>query len=709
MSAEQEVDYEAMLAEYTSWADDEDDDKDVVVHDTVMLDYDTLNSTVPPPSVNDARVGFSDPSVSDARVGFADPSVNDARVGSSDPSVNDARVGFADPSVSDARVGFADPSVNDGPLPPAVAPPPAPIPLVASANLRQHRDRIEALLQQARVMQQTHGDTTEIEVRLGQASRHQFESGVPATTFDALMAVCRRVCTKPPEQSNTTTIVFDQDQKQYRATLDAKGATVSVCEKVRHRYVDMRAQPFDMRLALSTENPISYRDALVKVPTSGGFRRRKQRWSFSLPHLALCRVDMTRVVSANGATTYEVEFELMYTDAASHLNDLMNDLHQLYRVFFGAFNTVHPTATNARLSMAFLDIAVEPGSANGTWRTHVEQLMRREMGLGADGGSSRAPRFLGSNPVTFLPHYVPTIRYQVANNKPYYVAEKTDGVRYLLWIEPGAETAVLVNRAAHLFQVKPHAPFKTLRHPILLDGEMVRDVRTFKPVFLVFDVLASHGHTHTTQPFHVRQRTLATIALSTLNLPFRLVVKQYHPLAALKTAVFGAIQRHRLTGERLFRDREHNLVYRSDGVIFAPATPYRSGTDRAFYKYKYPDELTVEFAVRYPKRGERLDTHQYQLCLNTKNGFYVYRTYRLQHMSPAEQTRIRALLSDAGGQRNHHGGSIGEFYYDTQQGRWMLLHARADKTQPNLVNVLVDTLELLTQKITAKKLVTLFA
>ena len=141
------------------------------------------------------------------------------------------------------------------------------------------------------------------------------------------------------------------------------------------------------------------------------------------------------------------------------------------------------------------------------------------------------------------------------------------------------------------------------------------------------------------------------------------------------------------------------------------------GTDFAFYKYKYPDELTVEFAVRYVMRrsgnkAPSTDRFRYQLCLNQRGrgrdggGLYIYRTYAMQDVGDVERTRIQHLLSANAGR---HGLTIGEFKYDAKTGYWRLLQARHDKRQPNLIDILVDTMELLTQKLTVKQLVKAFA
>lgn len=583
------------------------------------------------------------------------------------------------------------------PSPPAVvlptlrvASPRSPTLRVASSRSPTKRamfpeNALAAILQQAHTMRQSHHDTVELEVRLGRQCGSHFDSGVPRATFESLMAHCRKLATQAPHETHETSILFTpthDSQARYRATLEAKSKRVKgVCEKIRHRNLDLATVPFDVRLSLASENAVAM--SLTETPT--GYARHKQRWSFQMPLLTGCRVDLTRVVVDDTSTPrYEVEIEFDMQQLPS--------AQQVQYTYDTLFATFFDTTS---LSPAFLDIPLVTTTTMRpeTWHATMTSALHEAVDLRRD--KDKVPRYLGSMPITFLRHYIPRLR---DGRQPYYVAEKTDGERYLLFARPG-QPALLINRATDFL---PIATTKrtTFTHPIVLDGEMVRDVRSFQPVFLVFDVLAIKGHALLGLPFRERNKHLANLRFDTMRLPFKITLKRYHPLSKLKSGVFQCIQRHPLTKERLFRDTPNKLIYRTDGVIFQPNRPYRMGTDYSFFKYKYADELTVEFAMRYVLRNGQRDRQRYQLCLNQRGQrqYYIYRTYALRDLELDERARLTHLLESKS-------PAIGEFCYDAKVGRWVLLAPRYDKRTPNIVDILLDTLELLTQKLTPKQLV----
>jgi hypothetical protein len=554
-------------------------------------------------------------------------------------------------------------------LPRTSSPPPLPSPKPTRVKRASFPENaLAALLQQAKTMCESHKDTVELEFRLGRCSGSHFDSGIPRATFEGIMALCRKLATQPPHETHDTSILFSPGlatqttaPTQYRATIDAKTKRIKeVCEKIRHRNLNVASAPFDIRLSLATENRVDH--SLTERPK--GYTRHKQRWSFELPLLTGCRI--------------------LQLPSEQHVQYAYDTLFATF--FDGSF-----------LSPAFLDVPLaEPTMRPETWHATMRSELFATLKRKSNGNGQY--RYPGSLPITFLRHYFPQLN---ASKQSYAVAEKTDGERYLMFARPG-QPLLLVNRSTDFLPVRT-TKRTTFLHPIVLDGEMVRDARSFAPVFLVFDVLALKDDALLELPFRERQRHLANMRFDTLHAPFKVAQKHYHPLSKLKSDVFQCIRRHPLTKERLFYDNANQLVYRTDGVIFQPNRPYRMGTDYSFFKYKYADELTVEFALRYALRGGQCDRQRYQLCLTQRGSrqFHVYRTYALRNVAPDERTRLTRLL-DSG---TSHTLAIGEFCYDAKIGRWVLVAPRYDKRRPNVVDILLDTLELLTQKLTPKQLV----
>ena len=102
----------------------------------------------------------------------------------------------------------------------------------------------------------------------------------------------------------------------------------------------------------------------------------------------------------------------------------------------------------------------------------------------------------------------------------YTVCEKTDGVRYLMYViekpdnvgsseSKGLPLAVLVDRKGAVFNIKGGLAIgKALGLNTVLDGELVYNRSLKTMVFLLFDVLAVSNVTKTTLPFGERYKVL---------------------------------------------------------------------------------------------------------------------------------------------------------------------------------------------------------
>jgi hypothetical protein len=104
--------------------------------------------------------------------------------------------------------------------------------------------------------------------------------------------------------------------------------------------------------------------------------------------------------------------------------------------------------------------------------------------------------FPGSMPVNFSRRFFPDIQ---TNN--YFVSEKTDGVRYFLLLVQDLG-CFLVDRSLNFYKVPGYSDggpivladfLADANAPTLLDGEMVRHLKTQQPIFLIFDILELNG------------------------------------------------------------------------------------------------------------------------------------------------------------------------------------------------------------------------
>ncbi|KAL2123360.1 hypothetical protein VTJ04DRAFT_3815 [Mycothermus thermophilus] len=213
--------------------------------------------------------------------------------------------------------------------------------------------------------------------------------------------------------------------------------------------------------------------------------------------------------------------------------------------------------------------------------------------------------FPGAQPVSFSRKHLDELR-----REDYYVCEKSDGIRYLLYLttdEQGGECAYLVDRKNDywwLHQRNLHFPLAhdqaAFHTGTLIDGELVMDRLPNgekEPKFLVFDLLALDGKADLlSKPLDKR-----------LGYFKEHVMKPYKNLFAtypeeLQYQAFKVEMKEMQFSygiEMMFRDVIPNLKHDTDGLIFTCRTsPYQFGTDPHILKWKAPHENTVDFRLR---------------------------------------------------------------------------------------------------------------
>ena len=179
-------------------------------------------------------------------------------------------------------------------------------------------------------------------------------------------------------------------------------------------------------------------------------------------------------------------------------------------------------------------------------------------------------RFPGPQPVSIERRHFPLLKRQ-----PYYVCEKTDGVRYfLVSIDSGV---YVVNRAFNTEQVKIRIPKDTL-----LDGELVK-TKAGKMLFVVHDAVRAKGERLLDLPLDQRlekARAVTKGIIKTAQAPFEVRVKTMVPL---ETANFDL----------------NSFEYETDGIVLTPINePIRMGTHETMFKWKPRDRITIDFQIK---------------------------------------------------------------------------------------------------------------
>lgn len=674
--------------------------------------------------------------------------------------------------------------------------------------VRLHQPALVALFQQASLQlnspkgkgnsksPQSH---VEVEIRLGQdsGSGHGFQSGISREAFEAILNVLQtRIGSRVPMVTESVDLVKDTTALPHarvyrlgfgmtqRGKRRATPTTILYKEVQRKQTLSITLKPYALRMALSLEHPFQgdakEKQALLRcakaqaATTSTRYvyegRRYKDRWTFRFPnrpwHLDLTRVRWERNADTTTATAatpptiqYEVELELdrnclkplCQHDAREKLATLLlRELQQFYVSWFGMRANVSITTQvfpTARLSTLFFDVEGYDICREDE-RAYIAQVLEDALHLSS---SQRRLWFPGTQPATFT--------LQTTLNSDYHVAEKTDGVRYLLIAAPNGKV-YLMNRAARVFQLDRRyvAPFidvwctcdgadddeKKHAQPLrqqaimatVLDGELVRDVQSQRLVFVFFDALCIQGRCQMTLPFTQRYANLKTLLhamqqqqqhktnSSTLpNLYWH--YKPFVPITAIRQC-FERIVVHQITHERVHRFKGGSggggskeartsafvsaLACRTDGLIFVPNRPYVMGTDWHLLKWKYPDTMTVDFGlVPHQDGGGGYSMHvqtgryrdQTTVCRQMPASivpprlqldFQRYRQWIRRFKSNPEKAAGYAMM-------------IAECRYNTRAGRWDYVCARPDKQRPNVLGVLLDTLEAQAQHLTRTRLI----
>ena len=239
---------------------------------------------------------------------------------------------------------------------------------------------------------------------------------------------------------------------------------------------------------------------------------------------------------------------------------------------------------------------LEPSSSLVTGELARELLVQYHRLWNAAHFAARNP---APQPVSLEREHLPLLR-----ERPYLVADKSDGVRYVLLLARAQdrELSVLVDRKLSLYQV-PVAASRAYFAGSLFDGELVSCGGTH--VFLVFDAMACKGSMAIgREPLLKRLELLRAVFDLEGTTPAA-------PEAAAALAKRGKIvcggSAHGLSFrpkpcfqlkqlDTLLRQLPQ-LPYAVDGLVFSPADePVRTGTHETMFKLKWKHTIDVEVA-----------------------------------------------------------------------------------------------------------------
>jgi hypothetical protein len=181
------------------------------------------------------------------------------------------------------------------------------------------------------VKQHLDKNNLEIEFRLGKKNGNYFDTNIGKENFEKIH---RRLSKYPSWESVTTqnAIVFYGARKGLRVVYDEdKDEQVSCIAKYKMAHTDqlLHQRPFDVRVAVSIENPITYdheKDTFVR-------ERKRRRTSFLRKGLS---IDLSIVESTekDSENPFEYQVELEIVEPAKGLDDvkISNHYHKVFDV-----------------------------------------------------------------------------------------------------------------------------------------------------------------------------------------------------------------------------------------------------------------------------------------------------------------------------------------------------------------------------------------
>lgn len=216
--------------------------------------------------------------------------------------------------------------------------------------------------------------------------------------------------------------------------------------------------------------------------------------------------------------------------------------------------------------------------------------------------------FPGAQPVSFARSHFAELQ-----RRDYYLCEKTDGMRCLLYLSAFPDTGEGPIEAQHLIDRKndyyyiprdalhlPHQNDMTGFHTgTILDGELVRqkhkDGREVL-MFLIFDCLCLDGNNIMDRPLDIRLGKVSAFVYE----PWKAFAKQYPEDVEAQPFQFQLKKMELPYGtEMMFKDILPKLPHGNDGLIFTcKSTPYVAGTDPHILKWKPPHENTIDFKLQ---------------------------------------------------------------------------------------------------------------
>ena len=339
-----------------------------------------------------------------------------------------------------------------------------------------------------------------------------------------------------------------------------------------------------------------------------------------------------------------------------------------------------------------------------TLRQDVAHLLGREK-----------PNFPGAQPVSFAARHLLELQKQ-----DYYVCEKSDGIRCLMFLTNDGpnEVTYLIDRKNDYYYVRGlHFPLpdsEQLFHTgTLVDGELVNDRQPngeMQMKYLVFDCLMLDN---SSLMHRTLDKRLAYFRDKVYNPYQSLYLKYPEEIQYLPFVVEFKKMELGYGIEMMFRDILPHLPHGNDGLIFTCRnTPYKFGTDENILKWKEANENSIDFRLLLdwplvePDSDDERDGiaspyPDYDAMPTFKLDVFMdrgqYSQYGTMYVEPAEWEYLKSLgepLDDR----------IVEVFQDDRH-QWRFLRFRDDKHEANHISTVTSVIESIQDRISKDDLI----
>lgn len=325
--------------------------------------------------------------------------------------------------------------------------------------------------------------------------------------------------------------------------------------------------------------------------------------------------------------------------------------------------------------------------------------------------------FPGAQPVSMTSEGVSDLK-----NRDYYVCEKSDGIRALLYNKEinNKVYSFFIDRNCTFVRVEK--PFVNLPGSYLMDGEIIKN-KAGKYRYMVFDMIIFQGVSVCKESLKKRL-SFAFWYISKIEEWEKRVKNEKEEMKSIPPAKDFEItvkEMHKSYGlAEIYKQIIPTLEHENDGLIFTCVDyPYKPGPCPVYLKWKPPHLNSVDFRIKSSTLADGLyclltmeggnevffdwyweDRFLNDLEENVKARKGASQTYHYKEISSYEN--IDGKIGEFSYKRREY--TINPVDYSLERGRWFLLRIREDKKMPNAYKTVVNVMESIKENLTYKKL-----